>query len=176
MRDTALAVSTKKIVNDVVTALKKMPSPQIKGQTFWDYLKSQLYSESTWDQKDIKVIEKEIDILLNKLDKKDLSEMWKNTDKGMDKSETEKKIDVKEMKADLSDELLGQVMDRMDDNYSSRDSYYSQPDPVFYSDKPKGEKDLDDDSEPEDINDEDVELDDDLFDNNELDEDEDEHI
>ncbi|MFA5805233.1 MAG: hypothetical protein WC879_11365 [Melioribacteraceae bacterium] len=184
-----MATSMKKIVNDVVTALKKSPSPEKKGQTFWDYLKSQLYSESTWDQKDLNVIEKEIDNCLDKLDKKDLTEMWKNTDRGIEKFDAEKKVEPKEMKADLSDELLGQVMDRMDDNYSSRDTYYAQPDPVLYSNVPKGEKDLDDDSEPENINEEgveldddsepenineeEVELDDDLFEDDELDEDED---
>ena len=173
MKGVVVATSTKKIVNDVVTALKKSPSPEKKGQTFWDYLKSQLYSESTWDQKDLNVIEKEIDNCLNKLDKKDLTEMWKNTDKGTEKFEAEKKVETKEMKVDLSDELLGQVMDRMDDNYSSRDTYYAQPDPVLYSNVPKGEKDLDDDSEPENINEEEVELDDDLSEDDELDEDED---
>jgi hypothetical protein len=168
-----VAASMKKIVNDVVTALKKSPSPQKKGQTFWDYLKSQLYSESTWDQKDLKVIEKEIDLCLNKLEKKDLAEMWKNTNLGMEKFEADKKAEEKEMKADLSDELLGQVMDRMDDNYSSRDTYYAQPDPVIYSSAPEGEKDLDDDSEPETISEEEVELDDDLLEDDEFDEDED---
>jgi len=171
-----LAASMKKIVNDVVNALKKNPSPQKKGQTFWDYLKSQLYSESTWDQKDIKVIEKEIDNCLVKLEKKDLTDMWKNTDRGMDKLEAEKKVEAKEMKADLSDELLGQVMDRMDDNYSSRDSYFAQPDPVLYSNEPKGEKDLDDDSEPENIDEEEIKLEDDLFEDDEFDEDEDDHL
>ena len=163
----------KKIVNDVVNALKKYPSPEKKGQTFWDYLKSQLYSESTWDQKDIKVIEKEIDNCLNKLDKKDLIGMWKSTGPGMEKVEAEKKVEAKEMKSDLSDELLGQVMDRMDDNYSSKDIYFSQPDPVLYSNVPKEEKDFDDDSEPGTIPEEEVELDDELFENDELDEDED---
>ena len=163
----------KKIVNDVVNALKKYPSPEKKGQTFWDYLKSQLYSESTWDQNDIKIIEKEIDNCLNKLDKKDLTGMWKSTGAGMEKVEAEKKVETKEMKADLSDELLGQVMDRMDDNYSSKDIYFSQHDPVLYSSAPKEEKDFDDDSEPETIPEEEVELDDELFENDELDEDED---
>ena len=167
---------SKKIVSDVVIALKKLPSLEKKGQTFWDYLKSQLYSESTWDQKDIRVIEKEIENCLNKLDKKDLIEMWKSTDRGMEKVEAEKKVEATEMKADLSDELLGQVMDRMDDNYSSRDTYFSQPDPILYSNVPKGEKDLDDDSEPENINEEEVELDNDLFEDDEFDEDEDVHI
>ncbi|MEK6552270.1 MAG: hypothetical protein AABZ54_02325 [Bacteroidota bacterium] len=171
-----MATSTKKIVNDVVTALKKSPSPEKKGQTFWDYLKSQLYSESTWDQKDLEVIEKEVDNCLNKLDKKDLTEMWKNTDRGMEKFEAEKKVEEKEMKADLSDELLGQVMDRMDDNYSSRDSYYSQPDPITYSNDKKGEKDFDDDSEPENINEEEVELDNDLSEDDEFDKDEDNRL
>jgi effector-binding domain-containing protein len=91
----------------------------------------------------------------------------------MEKVEAEKKIEAKEMKSDLSDELLGQVMDRMDDNYSSKDIYFSQPDPVLYSSAPKEEKDFDDDSEPETIPEEEVELDDELFENDELDEDED---
>jgi len=172
----AVPTSMKKIVTDVVTSLKKLSSPEKRGQTFWDYLKSQLYSESTWDQKDIKVIENEIGNRLDKLDKKDLTDMWKNSDRGMEKFETEKKIESKEMKADLSDELLGQVMDRMDDNYSSRDTYYAQPDPVLFSNAPKRENDIDDDSEPENINDGEVELDDDLSDDNEFDEDEDDPL
>ena len=45
-----MAASMKKIVGDVISSLKKHPSPEKKGKSFWDYLKEQLYSETTWDQ------------------------------------------------------------------------------------------------------------------------------
>jgi len=163
----------KKIVTEVVTSLKKLPSPEKRGQTFWDYLKSQLYSESTWDQDDLKVIEKEIDNRLNKIDKKDLAEMWKNTNKGLERLDVGEKTSTKEMKADLTDELVGQVMDRMDDNYTSRDSFYSESAilvPPTQEKQEKDEKEFDEEVEPEDINDEEIKLEDeDLFDEDELD-------
>ena len=164
---------TKKIVTEVVASLKKLPSPEKKGKTFWDYLKDQLYSESTWDKNDLKIIEKEIHSHLNKIDKKDLTEMWKSTDRGFEKIDEDKKVDIKEMKEDLTDEILGQVMDRMDDNYSSKETYFSQPEVPFVSEK-KGEPDeLDEDAEPDKIDDEEIDLDDkDIFDDGEFDEDE----
>lgn len=162
----------KKIVTDVVASLKKLPSPEKKGQTFWDYLKEQLYSESTWDKKDLNVIEKEISSHLNKLEKKDLTELWKSSDKGSGKIDADKKVDVNEMKEDLTDEMLGQVLDRMDDNYSSKESFFSQPETDYVSVK-KGadsEGDLDEDSEPEKIDDSELDLDDkDLFEDEEFD-------
>lgn len=162
----------KKIVTDVVASLKKLPSPEKKGQTFWDYLKEQLYSESTWDKKDLNVIEKEISSHLNKLEKKDLTELWKSSDKGSDKIDADKKVDANEMKEDLTDEMLGQVLDRMDDNYSSKESFFSQPETNYVSVK-KGadsEGDLDEDSEPEKIDDPELDLDDkDLFEDEEFD-------
>ncbi len=158
----------KKIVNDVVTTLKKLPEPGKKSGSFWEFMKGQLAEESTWDEKHLKVIEKEIDNHLTKLDRKDLTEMWKITDKGWEKFEAEKKVEVKEMKEDLNDELLGQVMDRMDDNYSSRDPYYIQHDAPLYSEEKAGDKDFDEDAEPDEIEDEDI----DLEDNNLLDDEE----
>ncbi|MHB8930042.1 MAG: hypothetical protein ACYC5R_05540 [Melioribacteraceae bacterium] len=173
MKGVTVPTTTKKIVTEVVASLKKLPSPEKKGKTFWDYLKEQLYSESPWDKNDLKVIEKEINSHLNKIEKKDLTEMWKSTDKGFEKLDEDKKVDVKEMKEDLTDEMLGQVMDRMDDNYSSKDSYFSQPEATYVSEKKEGTDDLDDDAEPDKIDDEEIDLEDkDIFDDGEFDEDE----
>jgi len=164
----------KKIATDVVASLKKLPSPEKKGQTFWDYLKEQLYSESTWDKDDLKVIEKEINSHLNKLEKKELTAMWENTDKGSDKLDAEKKVDAKEMKEDLTDDILGMVMDKMDDNYSSKESFFTQPDTSYVAEK-KGkvsDEDPDDDAEPVKIDDEELDLDDkDIFGDEDFDDD-----
>lgn len=165
----------KKIATEVVASLKKFPSPEKKGQTFWNYLKDQLYSESTWDKNDLKVIEEEINLQLNKIEKKDLTEMWKSTDKGWEKFDTGKKTDAKEMKEDLTDEILGQVMDRMDDNYSSKESYFVQPEAAYIPEnKVKTvEDDLDEASVPIKIDDEDLDLDDkDILDDEEFEDDE----
>lgn len=168
--------STKKIVSEVIASLKKYPSPEKRGETFWDYLRSQLYSESTWDQKDLSVIEKEIDSRLSKLDKKVLTEMWEETDRGTEGFESEKKADVAEMKTDLTDEILGQVMDRMDDNYSSRGSYYTESSYIEPEVKEKEIKDdFDDDIEPAKIKDPELNIDDqDSFNEEEFDDEEDE--
>ena len=162
----------KKIVTEVVASLKTLPSPEKKGKTFWDYLKDQLYSESPWDKEDLKVIEKEINTHLNKIEKKELTEMWKDTDKGFEKAGEDKKIEVKEMKEDLTDEILGQVMDRMDDNYSSKESYFSHPEPAYAPAKEGDPDDLDADAEPDKIDDEELDLDDnDIFGEEDIDDD-----
>ncbi len=166
----------KKIVTDVVASLKKLPSPEKKGQTFWDYLKEQLYSESTWDKKDISVIEKQIHSHLNKLEKKDLTAMWKSADKGLDKIDAEKKVDAIEMKEDLTDEMLGQVMDRMDDNYSSKESFFAQPETSYITEEKskRSEKDLDEDAAPGIIDGGDLDLEDkDIFEDEEFDDEDD---
>ncbi|PKL82664.1 MAG: hypothetical protein CVV24_08855 [Ignavibacteriae bacterium HGW-Ignavibacteriae-3] len=161
-----MTTTTKKIVTEVVAALKKLPSPENKKKTFWDYLKDQLYSESTWDQKDIKVIEKSIHGSLNKMSEKDLTAMWRETDKGYEKMDANKKVSPKEMKEDLTDEMLGQVMDRMDDNYSSKDSFFSPPETNYVAEKEdKGDsEDIDEEAIAEKIVDGDIDIDDaDLF-------------
>jgi hypothetical protein len=172
-----LPASTKKIVTDVVDNLKKIPSPEKKGETFWAYLKEQLYSESPWDKEDLNVIEQEIDKSLDSLDKKDLTELWKNTDKGWEKFEADKKVDDKEMKSDLTDEILGQVMDRMDDHYVSRDSFF--PESTVYERSSKEEvpeEKPDEEAEPENLDDEDIKIDDDdLFNDEEFEEDDETH-
>jgi hypothetical protein len=168
-----LQASIKKIAAEVVSNLKKIISPEKSGETFWDYLKDQLYSESPWDQKDLKVIENEIGKSLDTLDKKELTELWKDTDKGWEKFEAEKKVDTAEMKTDLTDEILGQVMDRMDDHYSSKDSYYPEsPTYVSSSGEKEDEEKSDEDEEPSDIENEDLDIDDDLFNGEDFEDDE----
>ena len=163
-----------KIVNEVITALKKYPVPGKNLGSFWDFMKSQLADDSPWDQHHLNVIEKEIDIHLSLLDKKALIELWKNTNAGFDKFESKKKVETKEMKADLTDELTGQVMDRMDDNYSSRDSYHYEPGYIEPSAKDKDRAgDFDEEKEPDEI-DEDINLDDEeLFDDEDFEDEED---
>lgn len=159
----------KKAIDEIIKSLKKLPEPGKKSGSFWNFMKSQLVEESQWDPKHIKIIEKEIDNYLTKLDKKSLTEMWKETPIGSEKFDTTKKIDVKEMKADISDELIGEVMNRMDENYSSRESFFLEPEESIYSNKNEDVENDDEDIEPEDLSDEDINLDDDFF--NEEDED-----
>ncbi len=120
-----------KIATDVIASLKKKPSPDRSGSSFWDFMKEQLYSDSTWDQNDLKTIEKEISVQLDQLENKELTNLWRISIVGMDKLDDGKKADVSEMKEDLTGDILGQVMDRMDDNYSG--SSYYQSSGAFYT-------------------------------------------
>jgi hypothetical protein len=166
--------SIKKIVVEVIAALKKHPAPAKGKGSFWDFMKEQLSDEGTWDQTHLNVIEKEIHSHINKLDKKTLADFWKSAGPGVQKFNEGKKADLKEMKEDLTEELVGQVMDRMDDNYSSRDSFYVESD--FYESTAKKEvteegDPVDDDVEPDKIENEELNLDeDDLFDEEEFNE------
>lgn len=173
----------KKIATDVIASLKKIPSPENSGSSFWDFLKEQLYSDSTWDQNDLKTIEKEIGVQLEKLEKKELTDLWRSTDVGIDKLDDGKKVEPSEMKEDLTGEILGQVMDRMDDNYSGGGSYY-QSSGAFYTTeeestkKRKSSDDEDSDEKgPSDLSGDDLNLDDeDIFTDDDLTDDEDENF
>jgi hypothetical protein len=165
---------------DVIASLKTKPTPDKSSGSFWDYLKEQLYSDSTWDQNDLKAIEKEINLQLDKLDKKALTDFWRSTDVGMDKFDDGKKVDASEMKEDLTGDILGQVMDRMDDNYSGG-SYY-QSSGAFYTTEEESTKksktsDEDDVTEKDttDLSEDDLNLDDeDLFSEDDFTDEEDE--
>jgi hypothetical protein len=163
----------RKAVDDIITSLKKLPEPGKKTGSFWDFMKSQLMLESEWDQRHIKIIEKEIDSYLTKIDKKTLIEMWKATPQGEEQFDEDKKVAVKEMKTDIIDEMVGQVMDGMDDNYGSRESVYTPAGPSSYSDSEgkKGEEE-ESDEEPDELpeDSDDLSLDDEFFDED-LDED-----
>jgi hypothetical protein len=75
------------------------------------------------------------------------------------------------MKTDIIDEMVGQVMDRMDENYSSRDSYFPpQAETYAAGEKKSDENDSEDELEPDDLEDEEIDLDEDIF-NEDIDED-----
>lgn len=171
-----MSATMRKAVGEIVTRLKKLPEPGKKNGSFWDFMKSQLMTEGEWDQKHIKTIEKEIDSYIAKVDKKSLIEMWKATPNGEEKYDDDMKLNVKEMKEDITDEMVGQVMDRMDDNYNSRDSGFTAP-PETYAANEKTKKSGDETEESEeeelgDFKDDEIDLDDDLF-NDDSDDDED---
>jgi len=161
-----------KITNEVISSLKKLPAPVKKTGSFWDFMKGQLSEEGTWSQNHLKIIEKEIDTHLSKLDGKALTDLWKGLSVAEEKLDLNKKVDTKEMKADLTDEFVGQVMDRMDDNYSSRDSFFTEGAYIEpEAKKEESEEGFDDDIEPDKIKDEELNLDDELFDEDFEDED-----
>ncbi len=157
----------KKLVDDVITSLKKLPEPGKKSGSFWDFMKSQLTEEGEWEQKHIQTIEKEIDKLLSKLDKKNIEELWCSTPAA--ENSLDDKPSVKQMKSDIKDELVGQVMDRMDENYSRRDSFFIEEE-NYISDEDE-EKEESEDEPPLgdisniDIDDEDIDINDLLDDN-----------
>jgi len=165
----------RKAVTDIIVKLKKLPEPGKKTGSFWDFMKGQLMEEGQWDQKHLKVIEKEIERFLGKLDKKSLADMWRATPTGEEKFDNDNKVEESEMKTDIIDEMVGQVMDRMDDNYSSRDTIYP-PNQSYVSSEKKSVDDgeSDEDADPDQITDEDLDLDDELF-NEDIDDEDDDY-
>lgn len=68
------------------------------------------------------------------------------------------------MKADLTDEILGRVMDQMDENYVAKDPFFTHQEPVYGTEKESEESGEDPvfdlEQEPDEIPDEEIELDD----------------
>lgn len=167
----------KKTVSEIITSLKKIPNPGKKTGSFWDFMKSQLAEEGQWDPKHIKVIEKEIDSFLTKVDKKSLIEMWKETEIGNEKFDESKKPDIKEVKADLGEEILGRVMNQMDENYVERDHFFSNEEQIYDKESDSEGESVDEafdlDKEPDEIPDEEIDFDDsDLFNDDDEEDDE----
>ncbi len=159
-----MSAKTNKIVEDVIASLKQLPAPGKKTGSFWDFMKAQLSDEGTWNQSHLQVIEKEINNQLHKLDKQTIQDMWMDTEAGSEKSESDKKVGVAEMKEDLTDVLMGDVMDRMDDNYTSRDTFYTESTYVNESSKEDiDDKEFDEDAEPDKVEDEELNMDDEEF-------------
>lgn len=158
----------RKAVGEIIIKLKKLPEPGKRTGSFWEFMRGQLMEEGQWDQKHIKTIEKEINDYLAKVDKKSLIEMWKATPQGEEKFDNEEKVDVKEMKADITDEMIGQVMDRMDENYTSRDSYFppAASEQFAGSEKKSDEEggSGEEETEPGELDDDEIDLGDDMFD------------
>lgn len=171
-----MATTSKKIVDNVVNSLDKLPSPGKKTISFWSYLKDQLYSEATWDQNDLAVIEKEIKKELDKLNKKDLVKLWEDCDAAQIKLDEGTEASENEMKSDLINDLLGKVMDRMDDNYTSGfTSSYVAPSSSKKSSEEKDEDVADEEElEPTDLDEKIVE--DEFFDDETFDEDEEDNF
>ena len=161
----------RKAVTEIIAKLKKLPEPGKKTGSFWDFMRSKLMEEGEWEQKHIKVIEKEIENYLSKVDKKTITELWRATPAGEEKYDDEIKVDEKEMKTDIVDEMIGQVMDRMDENYSSRDSLFPPSDEAYVASEKKTDEDsAEDELEPDNLTDEEIDLDEDIF-NEDADED-----
>ncbi len=169
-----MANITNKIVDNVISKLEKMKSPDKSFSSFWSYLKDQLYSESTWDENDLAIIEKEILTELNKLNQNDLIKIWNLSEAAESKSEDTSNIKPEEIKSDLVSEFLSKVMDRMDDSYTRGSSY--TPSFVSNASTKKGEDDSEDeilDEEHFEGNDMDEDFEDDEFlDDDSFDEDE----
>ncbi|MCX7876058.1 MAG: hypothetical protein N2321_07830 [Melioribacteraceae bacterium] len=167
-----MANITSKIVDNVIGSLDKMKSPENDKNSFWSYLKEQLYSESTWDQKDLAVIENEIMKELDKLNNKDLEMIWELSDAAQPKLDEGLEVNIDEMKNDLVGDFVGKVLDRMDDNYSSSgftSSYVSQDSPKKSSDD--SDEEFSDSEEIDESEFEDFE-DDEFFDEDTFDDDE----
>jgi hypothetical protein len=171
-----MSYTMKKAVNEIITVLKKYPEPGKRTGSFWQFMKNQLVQEGEWEKEHLKIIEKEIDTFLSKVDKKSLLQMWEETPAASEINS--KKISTKEMKDGIIDEMIGRVMDRMDDNYTNRESLYS---PVENYPPTKNEiqnsvevseSDFIEDEEPDEITDEEINLDDEFFNNDEDEDDE----
>ena len=126
------------------------------------------------------MIENEIGKYLAKLDRKDFIKLWESTDAAMDKLDMDETPDAAEMKTDLTNDILGQVMDRMDDNYSGS-SYYTPAESYVAPEEEKPAKsdeegDIAEDIEPKEI-DEEFDFDEtDLFEDEDFDVDENNNI
>lgn len=153
-----MATSLKKVTNDLVALLKKQNAPGQKKKSIWDTMLDQVSDEGTWDQNLIKAIEKEIDGYLSKLDNKTIAELWDDSDAAYDSDNDSSTLDTKAMKADLVNELVDKVMDKIDDG-NSRESIYS--DSSYYaSSEEKEEEEEMKDEEPVELDDEDFDFND----------------
>lgn len=153
------SISLKKIIRETQSVLKST-KPKGLQKSYWDLLLEQVQSEGTWDEKLMKDIKDKISVSLNKFNKKQLLEIWDQTEISMNNTADEDTLSLSVLKEDISEDVLNSVLDLLDER--SFDS-------VFESRYVENE-----DSEEDDFNSESFEdfSDESDLDNNEFDDDE----
>ncbi|MFH0733455.1 MAG: hypothetical protein V1773_02660 [bacterium] len=105
-------LTIKKIVSNVVSDLQK---EKLKdgSKSVWDNFVDQLSDAGAWEKDQLAIIENKILDRLNKLDTDLLKSLWEDSAIGIEKFKLADKITDKEMKEDLTNEVLDRVMDKM---------------------------------------------------------------
>jgi hypothetical protein len=105
-------LNIKKIVTKVVSDLQK---DKMAGgnESLWDYFTERLNDEGAWKQEDLALIENKINVRLNDLKSEELKTLWDNSATGIEKFQMSDSISVEDMKADLVNETLDRVMDKL---------------------------------------------------------------
>lgn len=105
-------LTIKKLVTNVVSDLQK---EKIKGETqsVWDNFVDQLGDAGAWKKEQLAIIEDKIENRLNKLDTESLRNLWEESATGIEKHKFADQLTEQDFKADLVNEVLDRVMDKM---------------------------------------------------------------
>lgn len=101
------------LVNEVISLLKQHTAPNEKTKTLWNALNEQAKQEGTWDKDLIDSIDNKIKTQLNNYKENELRIMWESTEKGLESFEDRDAIPLKTVNADIADEILNRVMDKL---------------------------------------------------------------
>ncbi len=140
-------LTIKKIVSNVVSDLQK---EKLKdgSKSVWDNFVDQLSDAGAWEKEQLAIIENKIESRLNKLDSESLKSLWEDSATGIEKFKLADKISDKEMKVDLTNEILDRVMDKMGGvegdyykDYSNNSYFATEEKEEGFSDDFEGEPD-----------------------------------
>jgi len=105
-------LSIKKLVSKVVTDMQK-DKKNGGNESLWDFFTERLNDEGAWKQEDLALIENKISNRLNDLNVDELKTLWSESATGIEKFALSDSINTEEMKADLINETLDRVMDKL---------------------------------------------------------------
>lgn len=154
-------MNIKKLVNSVVNEMQKDKSK--KGyDNLWDYFTERLNDEGAWKQEDLSLIEDKINNKLSELNDEEVKNLWLDSATGLEKIALTDEITVEDMKADITNETLDRVMDKLGGIEGDYFRDYSN-NPYFNDDDSDDEDmaDFDEEPLPDEIGD-DFDLDDDF--------------
>ncbi len=149
----------KKLVGSVVNEMQQDTSK--KGfDSLWDYFTEKLNDAGAWKQEDLSLIEDKINSKLEALKDEEIKNLWLDSSTGMEKFAMTDEVSVDDMKADIINETLDRVMDKLgglEGDYFK--DYSNNP---YFKDEDSDDEDMEDfegEPSPDEI-DEDFDLDD----------------
>lgn len=107
-----MELSIKKLVTKVVGDLQRDKTSK-GGESLWDYFTEKLSDEGAWEKEDLALIENKIEKYLTPLNEDELKDLWSESAAGIEKFALSETISVEDMKADLINETLDRVMDKL---------------------------------------------------------------
>lgn len=124
-----MAASLSKTAGEIEKLFKKLQGPGKSKKTFWQLISEQAEEEGVWDEALLNSAKEQIGIHIDKFNNEKLFDLWEQSEAAAENFVERSALKPDSVKADLKEELLNLVLDKLDSsshstNYYEGESYY----------------------------------------------------